>query len=290
MEDLCPFILVHIGGNFPHYMNTCVKQIRLWNPTAKIYCLASECHRNKLNLNDCSFVPLDHILVSPKRVFFNQRSALEGFWRVTIERFYILEDFMTQYNYEECFHLENDNLIYFSMEHMLPKLRESSKGLSAPYLGKDEMTFGVLYVKHRSFLEEFTNYLTCQRDNQNDMKHGFAFFMENRRYTSFLPTCSNECQIREEDEQYTTEGSEYFRGFWDAAPYGQYMGGTDPSHTYIASYVNTTSAFPSNQFQYSWYTNPDGLRIPLLERHGNSWLLYNLHVHCKDLESFASWT
>jgi hypothetical protein len=196
---------------------------------------------------------------------------------------------MTNYNYQECFHLENDNLLYFSMEHMLPILRESSKGLSAPYLGKDEMTFGVMYVKYRYALEEFTTYLNCQRDNQNDMKHGYQFFLENRKITSFLPTCSNECEIREEEVENTTEGKEHFRNLWDAAPYGPYMGGTDPNYTYIPQFVNDTSSFRSDQFTYSWYVNPDGLRIPQLERHGNSWLLYNLHVHCKYLEAFASW-
>lgn len=289
MADLCPFILIHIGDHFPSYVNTCIKQIRLWNPNSKIYFLASDCHREKVNLHDCSFVSLSSICVSPKRAFFNHRSALNGFWKVTTERFFILEDFMRQYNYEECFHLENDNLLYFPMEHLLPILRESSKGLSAPYLGHDEMTFGVLYVKFRCFLEEFTIYLNCQRDDKNDMKHGFQFFLENRNMTTFLPTCSNECEIRDEEIQYTTEGNDYFRNFWDAAPYGQFLGGTDPHYTYIPKFVNTTSAFPSDQFKYSWYINPDGLRIPQVERHGNSWLLYNLHVHCKDLEAFASW-
>lgn len=288
MEDLCPFILIHIGDKFPEYMNTCIKQIRLWNPTAKIYCLLSECHKNKLNLNDCSFVSLSNIVVSPKRAAFNHRSALEGFWRVTTERFFILEDFMRQYNYEQAFHLENDNLIYFSMEYMLPILRESSKGMSAPYLGKNQLTFGVCYVKQLSVLEEFTLFILCNPGQANDMIHGFAFFMENRNKTSFLPTCSNECAIRDDEIDFTVEGNEHFRNLWDAAAYGQYLGGTDPNYTYIPRYVNPNCSFLSDQFKYSWYVNPNGLRIPQLERHGNSWLLYNLHVHCKDLDAFAS--
>ncbi len=290
MEDLCPFVLVHIGEHFPEYMNTCVKQIRLWNPNSKIYCLASECHKNKLNLTDCSFVSLGNIAVSPKRAAFNRRSALEGFWKVTTERFFILEDFMRQYHYEECFHLENDNLIYFPLEYILPKLRESSKGISAPFLGKQELTFGVCYVKNLYALEEMTTYFMCQPGNRNDMQNGFSFFMDNRNITSFLPTCSNECDIRESDLDYTTEGSEHFRGFWDAAAYGQFIGGTDPNYTYIPNYVNTTCSFLTSQFKYSWYLTPEGWRVPQLDRHGNTWLLYNLHVHSKDLEKFVSWT
>jgi hypothetical protein len=290
MEDLCPFVLVHIGDKFPSYMNTCVKQIRLWNPTAKIYCILSDCHKGKLNLQDCSFVSIGNIAVSPKRAAFNHRSALEGFWKFTTERFFVLEDFMRQYNYEQCFHLENDNLIYFNMEYMLPILRKSSKGISAPYLGKDHLSFGVCYIKHLSALEEMTTFFMCQPGTKNDMENGYAFFAENRDITSCLPTCSNECAIREEEIDFTIEGNEHFRNFWDAAAYGQFIGGTDPNYTYIPNYVNTNCSFLSSQFKYSWYVNPDGLRIPQVERHGNSWLLYNIHVHCKDLEEFASWT
>jgi hypothetical protein len=288
MEDLCPFVLVHIGDKFPSYLNTCIQQIRLWNPTSKIYCIASDCHRNKLNLTDCSFVPMSSLPVSTKRVAFNQRSALEGFWKYTTERFFVLEDFMSFYNYNECFHLENDNLIYFSMEHMLPLLRETSKGISAPFLGKDCLTFGVCYIKNRSALQEFTVFLLCLPGNGNDMQKGFQFFKENRDITSFLPTCSNECDIREEELEYTVEGGKEFRGFWDAAAYGQFMGGTDPNHEYIPQYINTNCSFLTSQFEYDWYVNSDGLRIPQVKRHGNSWLLYNLHVHCKDLENFVS--
>jgi hypothetical protein len=290
MDHSCPFILIHIGEHFPEYIMTCIKQIRLWNPTTKIYSLASECHRKNLHLTDCSFVSLETLILSPKHLAFHRRSAVEGFWKVTTERFFVLEDFMKQYKYEECFHLENDNLIYFSMEDMLPILRKSSKGISAPYLGKDQLSFGVCYVKHLSALEELTTFLTCQPGHPNDMVNGYLFFKENRDITSCLPTCSDICDVNENELDFISEGSESFHNFWDALAYGQFIGGTDPNYQYIRHYVNTNCSFLTSQFEYDWYINSDGLRIPQVKRHGNSWLLYNLHVHCKDLEEFASWT
>jgi hypothetical protein len=214
---------------------------------------------------------------------------VEGFWKVTTERFFVLEDFMNQYTIKECFHLENDNLIYFSMEEMLPLLRKTSKGISAPYLGSGHIGFGVCYFKGLSFLEEMTTFFMCRPVNGNDMTNGYAFFAENRHITSCLPTCSELFDIAEEEIDFITEGSEHFRHFWDALAYGQFIGGNNPRcHMYIPHYVNTDCAFLTSQFKYSWSINSDGLRIPQVERHGNSWLLYNIHVHSKDLDDFVS--
>ena len=284
----CPFVLIHIGDHFPEYTNLCIQQIRLWNPTATIYCLMSECHKQKIK-GQSTFISLESIPKSIKRVAFSKRCPVEGFWKVTTERLFVLEDFMQVFDIEECFHLECDNLIYFSMEEILPLLRKSSKGISAPYLGNGHIGFGVCYFKGISALEEMTSFFLCRPVNGNDMTNGYAFFAENRDITSCLPTCSELCDIHEDQLDFTTEGNEYFSGFWDALQYGQFIGGTNPArHEPIRHYVNTDCSFLTSQFTYSWYTTKNGLRIPQVERHGNKWLLYNIHVHSKDLEPFLS--
>jgi hypothetical protein len=285
----CPFVLIHIGDHFPEYTNTCIQQVLRWNPTSTLYCLMSECHKEKILDKKVNFISLESIPLSPKRASFSKRCPVEGFWKVTTERFFVLEDFMNQYTIKECFHLENDNLIYFSMEEMLPLLRKTSKGISAPYLGSGHIGFGVCYFKGLSFLEEMTTFFMCRPVNGNDMTNGYAFFAENRHITSCLPTCSELFDIAEEEIDFITEGSEHFRHFWDALAYGQFIGGNNPRcHMYIPHYVNTDCAFLTSQFKYSWSINSDGLRIPQVERHGNSWLLYNIHVHSKDLDDFVS--
>lgn len=284
----CPFVLIHIGKHFPEYTNTCIKQVRLWNPNSTIYCIMSESHKQKIT-EEINFVSIESISNSSKHAAFHKRCPVEGFWKVTTERFFILEDFMNQHSIDECFHLENDNLIYFSMEELLPVLRQTSKGISAPFLGKGHMSFGVCYFKHLSALEEMTTFFMCQPVNGNDMINGYAFFVENRNISSCLPTCSEECDILENEIDFITEDSPYFRGFWDALAYGQHIGGVNPlQHEYIRNYVNTNCSFLTSQFKYSWYIAPSGLRIPQVERHGNKWLLYNLHVHSKELESLLS--
>ena len=283
----CPFILIHLGTeHFPAYVNTCIKQIRAWNPASKIVFIANSSHKENVT-ESCDFVALEDIPMGQKRSAFQERCIFEGgFWRYTMERLFVLEDYMEMSKINECVHLENDNMVYFSLEHMLPILRQEYKGLAAPYLGKGELTFGILYVKDAAILTEMNYFILCMsHTGDNEMRLGCRYFLEHPHVAGFLPTVSNECEIRENDYIFATAHGEAFRGVWDSAPYGQYMGGNDGGEP---GFVNKTAAFATDQFTYEWRAYDDGLKHPRAHRHGHSWPIYILHVHCKRLEEFVS--
>jgi hypothetical protein len=123
----------------------------MWNPSERIVFVAEEKHRASMT-SICEFVPLESVPCGMKRRAFQERCVLDskfrgGFWKYSTERLFVLEDYLDFAGINECIHLENDNMIYFSVESMLPTLRKEYSGLAAPYLGKGEMTFGILYVK-----------------------------------------------------------------------------------------------------------------------------------------------
>jgi hypothetical protein len=78
--------------------------------------------------------------------------------------------------------------------------------------------------------------------------------MTNSEDAGFLPTVSNECEIRSNDHVFATAHGEGFRGVWDAAAYGQYLGGIDERNGAgrQIGFVNETSAFRTDQFTFSW--------------------------------------
>lgn len=289
----CPFILIHMGSSFPDYVNICMTQIRKWNPEERIVFICEEIHRENVRA-PCEFVPLDSVPMGEKREVFQRRSVLDegfrsGFWRYSTERLFVLEDFMAWQGIGECIHMENDYMVYFPAEHVLRDLRREYSGLAAPYLGKGEMTFGVLYVKTVSALADLTFFLVgMAHTGENEMRLGCRFFLANREEADFLPTISNECEIDEKEYSYATAHGEGFRGVWDAAAYGQYLGGIDERNEgdRLVGFVNETCAFRTDQFEYSW-AESEGLRYPRCHRHGHSWPIYVLHIHSKYLEEFT---
>lgn len=297
MSPTCPFIFIHLGSEYyPEYVVHAINQARKWNPTADIYFIAEECHASKAEEYPCKFVSLETIQPSAKREEFCRRSKLDmsfrhGFWRYTTERLFVLEDFMNSYGIIECIHLENDNMIYFDLDYMLLTLREEYSGIAAPYLGNGEITFGMLYVANRNTLSNLNVFLLgMSHTGQNEMQLGCQFILENRGEADFLPVVSNECDVRDEDFAYATAHGSAFRGVFDAAAYGQYLGGIDERNGagLQIGFVNRTSAFPTDQFEYKPVKFDDSLLFWSAHRHGNSWPIYVLHIHSKYLEMFAS--
>jgi len=294
----CPFILIHMGPIFPEHVNTCIGQIRKWNPGARIVFVADEAHREKVS--GCEFVPLESVQRGVKRVTFQERCILDsnfrgGFWKYSTERLFVLEDYLQQSGISECIHLENDNMIYFDALQMLPTLRNEYTGLAAPYLGRGELTFGILYVKNTLALHDMNVFiLGLSHTGDNEMRLGCRFFLMNREEADFLPTVSNECEIRDSDYVFATAHGEAFRGVWDAAAYGQYLGGIDERNGAgrQVGFVNETCAFRTDQFEFTWALSAsgdgDGLKYPRAHRHGHSWPIYVLHVHSKQLQEFVS--
>lgn len=281
---------------YPEYIVHSISQVRKWNPEADIYFIAERCHASKAESYPCTFVPLDEISVSLKRAEFCNRTKLDmkfrnGFWRFTTERLFVLEDFLAMKNIQECIHLENDNMIYFAIDYMLPILREEYVGIAAPLLGEGQITFGILYVKNTNTLSNLNVFLLgmCS-SGKNEMELGYQFIVENREEADFLPVVSNECDVRESDFEYATAHGSAFRGVFDAAAYGQYLGGIDErnGNGLQIGFVNKASAFPTDQFEYKPVKFDDGLLFWTAHRHGNSWPLYVLHIHSKYLENFVS--
>lgn len=280
-----PFIFVHLGKHFPEYCETSIEQVRLWNPNARILFIAEGCHRGKVS---CEFIDLASVPVSAKRAHFLKTTLLdstfrEGFWKFTTERLFVLEDVMEFLNIDECVHLENDIMVYFNLDEMIDRLRSTvGKKFAATYLGNRQLTYAVLYIGDLYSFSQLTTYLVAQRSTENEMRLGYEFYTENPEYFTFLPTYPLASGVE------LSGGADIFKGVWDAAPYGQYIGGIDPRNGESApGFVNQNCAFRSDEFTYSWLLK-GGLKYPVISKGTLSWPLYSLHIHSKELEKYKS--
>lgn len=278
MPATCPFLFVHTGDTYPEYVVHAIRQARKWNPSSNIYFIAEACYQPKTYEYPCTFVSLEAIESFMKKKYEKNNS--------TREKLVILEDFMNINGYYECIYLENHSMIYFDIEYMLPTLREEYAGIAVPYVGNGSVSFGMLYVANRNTLSNLNEFLfNRSRTGLDEMKLGFRFILENRVEADFLPVVSNECDVRDEDYSYATAHGSAFRGVFDAASYGQYLGGSEKLQI---GFLDKNSAFPADQFEYKPVKFDDGLLFWSAHRHGNSWPLYILQVQSKYLEMFAS--
>lgn len=282
-----PFILVHLGENhFPDYIKTAIMQIFLWNPTSTLYFIRSKVHSNKLDINTIyNFKEIDLELIneSELHVKFNKITVLctqfrNGFWKYTTERLFVLYDFCIQYNIPQFIHIENDNMIYFTSSTVIPTIKKYTNGLAYPYLGGNEITFGIFFCFNLSIFKLFLQYINDNNDDKCEMIKGYDFSKVSND-VFILPSGPSDTLY---DKQY--ECSKELSGFFDSAPVGQYLGGIDPRNGYSAPFhfVNNSSFWKTDNYRYNKIYNP------LAYYTCNSEKVFVLHIHSKHLCKFVS--
>lgn len=282
-----PFIFIHLGTQFfPDYVNIALDQCKYWNPMSPIYFISSACHKGKIRDSSIRHVFLEDIPISSKRRTFIDTSVLDvtfrnGFWKYTTERLFVLEDLCNHLNISEFFHVENDNMIYFDANTMLETFRRYSNGLMAPALSRKELTFGILYCNIPSVLSELTEFILLSH-SENEMSTSSRFFNTHIGSTSYLPSIPIEAL----DDRFASGGLVDFKGIFDPAQYGQWIGGIDPRNGHSAPFTfsNSEAIVQPNTFAYE--IGDDGRYWILSTK--SKYPIYLLHIHSKMLERFYS--
>jgi hypothetical protein len=301
--DKLPFILIHIGDKFfPDYAPDAVRQILTWNPDSPVFFICErQFFSNFATITAPNFyvVDINQIPPTPQHEKFNTNTRLDtsfrnGFWRFTTERLYILYDFMKNESINECIHIENDNTIYFSTSD--PEFAVSwteTNGLSAPRHGARSLTFGILFCKSLDTLATLCDMLASTPTNRNEMDLGYAFFDKFPLTTSLLKSAPSSAALRVANGEAQLVAKRKDAFVYDAACYGQYLGGIDPRNGPSApGFVNQDSFFnvSATGISYMWKRDEQGRRYPIIRNctDGSEIRIANLHIHSKNLVPFLS--
>lgn len=277
-----PIIFIHIGNEFfPEYLHTAVFQARLWNPNNPIYVITQEKYCEKFS-HFCQFIAIELLEISDTRKYFLENSKIDlefrqGFWRYSTERILILADFMKQYNIKQCLHLENDNMLYSSLQDLVAYFNDSIP-LYATSMYNNWILFNFFIVNNLDALYKLADFLAHNEDkHKSEMQLGYEFYMENKDLVHILPGYPG----------LPTISSEFV---FDAAAFGQYFGGIDPRNGLSApGFVNPDAAFKVNTFLYKYVRQGGLLCIQAKTHENNSWKkIVVLHIHSKYLENFVS--
>lgn len=304
------FMLVYIG-QLREFVYECVKQIKLWNPTSTIHLCINNNDYNKPYIEglkeDVNFVYIEDLEMTYHHKIFVQRytnMSMNGFWRYTMERFFVVEEAMRKLNLKNIFHLEIDNMIYFKVDEILEKCKSIDKIL-IPSDSERRYIAGTCFINNPDSLNALNRYFTEHCVNKDEMHSIMSFTKLYNEVDTWpvLPPGDNTRLIYEDrrhcvdDIKRISKYSELFGGVFDAAAVGQYVGGIDPIHQQTNSdgFVNKDSIFGIDRVKFRWEKVDGGIQegprvLQRLNMNVNEeWYpIYNLHIHNKNLKRWMS--
>jgi hypothetical protein len=219
----------------------------------------------------------------------------KGFWQWTTERLFVLDDWMRSTGVTECFHLENDNMLYQDISAITPFLRSISPGLSTTFQGQGadgslRTCFSILYCSSVDALARFLFFLAGAPSSIDEMTRSGPYWEDTEEDCSYLATAPVGVVLKSETYRHWIQDERFIEigCVFDSSTHGQYLGGNDPIHVNFGpGYINPDCEFRADQYVYSW--EGDERRYPVIpDSDGKLWKIANLHIHCKDLEKFAS--
>jgi hypothetical protein len=209
------------------------------------------------------------------------KSFRNGFWYLTSLRFFYIYDLMKKYNLINVIHLENDVPIYYNCDELLPLIDNTCMYL--PFDTYERNIASIIYIPnadvYKIILDNY-NFNSCDMINFSNIKQktklikNFPIFVKNEDLT--------------DEQQFVCENSDVFPFIFDAAAMGQYLGGIDPRNTSsnnTVGFINETCVIKYNNYKI-WFEEVNGLKKPFIEIDGKKVPIFNLHIHCKNVNKF----
>lgn len=295
------FVLVYLGV-LRDYIYECVKQIRLWNPTQKVYLCINNNEQNKPFLQlikefNVEVVYVEDLDKTTDHSLFIQRYTnmdIGGLWKYSMERFFVIEEVMRKYNLRNIFHLEIDNLIYFEANELLEKCKIINKILITSDSERRYIA-GTCFINNPDSLSKLNNFFTEKCINRDEMHSIFEFTRMNNEIDMWpvLPSGDNTRVIYEDRRHLINDINRMSKNFdrlfllGDSACVGQYFFGIDkfihnPNNT--DGFVNKDTIFSVDRLWFKWEKVKGLQRLNMSIDKENWYPLANIHVHNKGLE------
>jgi hypothetical protein len=163
-----------------------------------------------------------------KRIISPQ-SFRQGFWLKTLERFFVLSQYMTTENLDKVFHAELDQLL-FRADTLIQKLEEDGrKGVFLPFQENDVAIASVFYCNSQGALRSLLDFASTSGTFSNEMKLLASWAEQNVEQVCPLPTLASMVNLSPTSSFLaSTLSSNQIGGVVDAAQLGLWVAGVDP--------------------------------------------------------------
>jgi hypothetical protein len=231
----------------------------------------------------CKLLYLEDFYKRPKyiseKIIEKSTHSTDHFWISTIERFIVLDQYMKAYGIKKIFHAELDNVI-FNIALLAEKLDFHGKGFFCP---RDSLVRGIgslVYINDVNTLSKIDlAYRSSQNTQSNDMEILGKLLRFEKNFFS-LPSIPPTNLL--ELPNWDTLDAEFCNGIFDAAAFGQYLLGIDPKLKRTPLYNGFINEnFNLNPSDIKFDFNKDNYSLKVSYKLGESYKLYNLHIHSK---------
>lgn len=301
-------VLTHSGTRpIPGYASDCIEQIRLFSDIPVYFVCSRDKEIPERIKNNSYIVYIEDIPVSSKHLNFykklaSMRSRYDNFFQHASERFFILEEVIRSLDLKNIIHMENDILLYEDARVLLGEIKKRFNDITVPRMAERYCMAAVMYIPDASSLGRFLDYVLFHVLDKatNDMIMLAGYLREkglkplpiiNREYVERFGLVNKKGDRPPSDhiEEYSLYTGD-FKGIFDPAPIGQYLGGTDQKPRGVvdnAGYENIQSYVDISLLDIRWEKDQRGY-IPFMYYDDRKYKIYDLHIHCKELNRFRS--
>ena len=210
---------------------------------------------------------------------FDQRTHMnsefrQGFWRHCAKRLFILYAYMRQFQKVECFHIENDVMVYLNLTTEVPASLWTPNQVSLCLDHPQRVIPSLLYIPEASLLEPLLAHYDHGTNDMVNLAQWVRRAPQQCHPLPLLPTNPEQTSV-----------------IFDGAAIGQYLGGVDPRNQGgdTRGFVNETTVIKYNQYTFEWRKHPlTSNYVPYIITASvpEGTPIVNLHIHSKRLADF----
>lgn len=280
-----PLIFIY-GGKFPKYGKYSI----LFNNKYSKMDLILLCNKEDINFKISRNIRVfDYNEFNDNTLFFLKQirklnKFRSSFWILSIERYFVLLNFVKKLKINNFFHGELDN-VFFNLLKIDNKLNKIGKKIFFPV--DNQNGFGsIIYINSIKILEKFCEFSLkkLKKNFYNDMKLLYLFGKKFPHLTKFLPTEKSLFFKKKNTINYKST-----QGIFDGARIGQYLFGVDPRNIrnklYNKIIIEEKKTIKKKLSKYynncRFYFNDKKFYLKFYKKKVN---IFNLHIHSKLIE------
>jgi hypothetical protein len=286
---------VYSGSSLPRYALASIKLAKEFSGM-EIHILTNEKNRKLIKLPSINFTAIedfynDSYFQNVKKKVLFSKNFRDNFWLKTIERFFILREFVTFKKISSFFHAELDQLLFGTNELVLNIEKTKKSGIFFPFHSHNSACASIFYCNNINSFSSMLNAAAYGDAYLNDMDLIASWAKNNPDLAISLPTMAAKIiGPNIATPQNVLELSPMnLCGVVDASQVGQWVAGIDPRNIPITETPKNKFVAPPGECllskeqldKFNFQINFQENRLDIVYDNKIKTRIFNLHIHSK---------